>query len=246
MLRNLKNALGFLTILPVGMADSLEDLSKKMYIFPLIGGVLGLIAGLIFKITSFVLPPSISSSIGFFSLIFLTGLHHLDGLLDFGDAAIYRGDRKRRIEILRDPHIGAGGFFLGLMFVVLGVLVVNEYASVGGDLMMLFIVSEAAAKASMVFGAGLGKPAFKGTGSVFINAVKSNRQQILYAMIIVLLILWPFLGLMSVVLIIISILNAALLSKISDRLLGGMNGDVFGTLNETTRFIVMLVLLWML
>src|SRR5690554_2233127 len=123
MLKQLKNLLAFLTILPVHMdMDCLTDSAKCMFLFPLIGALLGLIAGTFGWFTSLFLPTLITGALSFGILLLLTGLHHTDGLLDFGDAIMYHGARERKIEIMHDQLTGAGALGLGIMTYIITAL----------------------------------------------------------------------------------------------------------------------------
>jgi adenosylcobinamide-GDP ribazoletransferase len=246
MLKTLLNSFGFLSILPTGMPDSLEDVAKKMYLFPLIGAILGLIGGFLLLFFNSIFPPSISAALGFFTLLFLTGLHHMDGLLDFGDAVIFRGPREERIRVMHDSNIGAGGFVLGLFFISIGVVSTYEYIIAGGSPVTFFIVSEALAKLAMVFSGGLGEVAFDGSGSVFIRTLHKTRWQIIVSFILTLVILWGEGGNNLLILLSIPILMALIFSWISKKFIGGISGDVFGSINEVTRTVVMVVMVWML
>jgi adenosylcobinamide-GDP ribazoletransferase len=245
MIKPLLNAFGFLSIIPVGMADSLEDVAKHMYLFPIVGAVLGLLGGLFLTLLLQFLPVSVSASLGFFFILALTGVHHLDGLLDFGDAFIFRGPRNRRIEILHDSATGVGGFAAGLFVILAGVFATIEFATEGGNIVLFFIVSEALAKLAMVLAASLGTSAFEGTGSVFVKTLKKSRWQVAVGAIITVLITWSFLGVSSIFLLLAPIISALIFVWTSKRLIGGVSGDVFGAVNEVTRLLVMLVILWM-
>lgn len=49
----------------------------------------------------------------------LTGMLHLDGLADAGDGLLAPMDRARRLEVMRDPHIGAFGFITVVAVLIL-------------------------------------------------------------------------------------------------------------------------------
>src|SRR5512135_454574 len=116
MLREVKNLLAFLTVIPFKMdADCFMDNAKFMYLFPLVGALIGLLAGVFAFATSQVLPPLVTGALAFGLLLLLTGLHHTDGLLDFGDAIMYHGTPEKKIEIMHDQLTGAGAIGLGLM-----------------------------------------------------------------------------------------------------------------------------------
>ena len=42
-------------------------------------------------------------------LLWMTGLHHTDGLLDFGDGVMVHGTAEHKIEVMHDQLTGAGG-----------------------------------------------------------------------------------------------------------------------------------------
>lgn len=244
MINALLNAFGFLSIIPVGMADSLDGVAKHMYFFPIVGAVLGLLAGLFLTLVLHMLPISISAVLGFFFLLALTGFHHLDGLLDFGDALIFRGPMDRRIEIMHDAGVGVGGFGTGLFIILTGIFVTIEFAMVGGNMVLFFVVSETLAKLAMVISASIGRSAFEGTGSIFIKALRKNKWQALLSIILTGAIIWPVIGIFGLVLIAVPIFTALAFVLMSNKLIGGVSGDVFGAVNEATRLFVMLVMLW--
>ncbi len=246
MLKKVKGAFGFLTILPVGMPDSLEEVAEIMYIFPLIGVVIGLLGGLVFWLFNLYLPLSISAVIGFFTLLFLTGLHHLDGLLDFSDAVVFRGSVKERIAVIHDANAGTGGFAAGVFIILLGILATYEYLLSGGSPVSFFIIAEALAKLAMVFTAALGTPAFEGTGSVFVKKVRKERHQTALALLITSAVVYIMLGSKGFLLLLFTLLSSMSLIFLSKKMIGGVSGDVFGAVNETTRTIVMVVMVWML
>lgn len=245
MLKALFDAFRFLSIIPLGMPKSLEDVARNMYLFPVVGAVLGLLAGLFIDIISQGFPATISAAVGFFALLILTGFHHLDGLLDFGDALVYRGPKEKRIEIMHDAGIGVGGFAIGLFITLLGVLATYEFISKGGSIAAFFIVSETLAKTAMVFAAGLGAPAFKGSGSIFVEEVRKRRWQLPLSLALAGLVAWPFSKSLTPILLAVPLFSALCFVFASKRLIGGVSGDVFGALNESTRVLGMLVMIWM-
>jgi len=246
MIKALLNSFGFLSILPVGMPSSLEDVAKHMYLFPIVGAVLGLGAGLTASFLQTGLPGPVAAVLGFFALLILTGFHHLDGLLDLGDALIYRGASERRHEILHDTSTGVGGFGAGLFITLTSVFTTVEYIGAGGSAVLFFAASETLAKLAMVISAALGQPAFEGTGSIFASELKKHWWQTPISIVITAGILLALAGMTGLFLLAVPIVSALFFIALSKRLLGGVSGDVFGAANEVTRLTVMLVMLWML
>ena len=73
--------------------ESMDALSKYFFLSPLIGLVIGAIAGAVGLGADFLLPKYICGFLVLVTLQLLTGFHHLDGLLDFSDAAMLEATR---------------------------------------------------------------------------------------------------------------------------------------------------------
>lgn len=119
--RALIAATGFLTRLPVRLPDDTwqADLSRAPRYFPVVGGVIGALTGVMFWALAHLVPVPLAAALALAFEALLTGAFHEDALADFCDA--FGGGRspERVSEILKDSRIGAYGA-LGLM---LGLLV---------------------------------------------------------------------------------------------------------------------------
>ena len=124
MLRDLKVALLFLTRLPIQVdgAVTMRDLAAAVYAFPLVGAVIGLLAGLAYWIAlQLSLPALPAALIAIVTMLLLTGALHEDGLADTADGLGGR-DRARALEIMADSRIGSFGA-LALMVSLLARLI---------------------------------------------------------------------------------------------------------------------------
>jgi adenosylcobinamide-GDP ribazoletransferase len=252
MLKQLKNLLAFLTVLPVRMdTDCLTDSAKYMFLFPLIGALLGLIAGVFGWAISIFLPTLVAGALAFGMLLLLTGLHHTDGLLDFGDAVMYHGTTERKIEIMHDQLTGAGALGLGIMTYIITALAIGQFNK---DLIIQsLIVIEICAKLSMVVGTWAGRAVHKGMNSPFMDAMHGKNGTLrlvaasLLSLVIVVPLLWvsgfPFAG-FAVVL--AALFSGLLMVAIAHRHFGGVTGDVLGASNEITRMVCVVILLAMI
>src|SRR4030043_256661 len=127
MLKEIKNLLSFLTAIPISMdKDCLTDSAKCMFLFPLIGAFIGLLAGAFAWATSLFLPSLVVGALALGVLLLLTGLHHTDGLLDFGDGVMAHGSAERKIEVMHDQLTGAGALGLGIMTYLVTALAIGE------------------------------------------------------------------------------------------------------------------------
>src|SRR3990172_3909357 len=161
MLKEIKNLLSFLTTIPVRMdKDCLVDSARFMFVFPLIGALLGLLAGLFGWLTSLFLPSLVVGGLVLCVLLLLTGLHHTDGLLDFGDGVMAHGSAERKIEVMHDQLTGAGGLTLGMMTLLISTLALAQMNA--EIIIQAVVIVEVAAKLSMVVGDWAGKAVHQG------------------------------------------------------------------------------------
>lgn len=78
--------------------------------FPLVGAVVGILLFLWLKIAIFLqLGVMLTAAVAAVLPILVTGGIHLDGLCDTCDALGSNQSRERKLEIMKDPHIGAFG-----------------------------------------------------------------------------------------------------------------------------------------
>jgi len=102
-------AIRTLTVLPVPGREA-ERQADSLYFFPLVGEILG---GLVLLLAW---PIAVklgwgwgAACAGTIVLTALTRMLHIDGLSDTVDACLASTDRARRLEIMKDPHIGSFG-----------------------------------------------------------------------------------------------------------------------------------------
>ena len=263
-----RDLLSFLTIIPVGgKEDFIFTTAENMYLFPLVGGLIGLFAGLYFlaanAIVSFLLgllnayvalpvnllATLIPAAMTIAFLLVMTGLQHFDGLIDLGNAVGIRNlhDRKMKAHEWTVTYGGAvlalaveGSAMAGLLFVVLGSM----------NLWLVFsavILTEISAKLAMVTIVWIGKPSHKGLGSIFLAKAKKKKNFIAYALSALLVYPvfyftgYPILGLAAVALVFVSVPVAFLMKRVSERVFGGVSGDMIGATNEVARAITLIL-----
>ncbi len=237
MANSVRAALSFLTILPVDEAD-LESVGRAAFLFPLVGLLLGAISGTVLWLTSFVLPQPLSALLALVVLQVLTGLHHLDGLLDFSDAVMVVGPPEKKRAALRDQRRGTAAIFSGVASIALAWSALCSFS--GFASLQALIASEVAAKLSMVFSAYIGKPVDQGLGSVFIKTARNSYN--LPAAILLALLPLVVSGFVTIAALVAALICASLLVAYSNKAFGGVTGDVFGAINELSRIASLVVL----
>jgi adenosylcobinamide-GDP ribazoletransferase len=246
MLKEIKNLLSFLTIIPVGMdPDCLTDSADYMYLFPLVGAIIGLLAGLFAWLLLKILPSLVAGILTLGVILLLTGLHHTDGLLDFGDGIMYQGPPEKKIEIMHDQRTGAGGLALGLVVVLATASCIAELNI--NSIIQSLIVSEVSAKLAMVIMAWVGRSAQKGTSTYFVDAMHGQNRslRVVVAVLISFGIAICLLRIVGFGAVIAGVAVALALIGVSNRHFKGVTGDVFGAGNEFARLASLITILVM-
>jgi len=106
---SLRAAVSFLTVLPVANADGSPGVRLGRAYFPAVGALVGLAAGGAFVVVGALATPLLAAAAAVATLCILTGAIHLDGLGDSADGLLGRRDAARRLEVMRDPRLGAYG-----------------------------------------------------------------------------------------------------------------------------------------
>ena len=237
MLKEIGYVFSFLTIIPTTNAN-LETVARYMYLFPIVGIAIGLIVGSMGFGLSFFLDPLIVSLLVVASLTLITGIHHTDGLGDFADGLMTKGNKEKKILAMKDLVTGSAGIVAIVLYLV--GLIVAISLSTGFQLFLAIFLSEIVAKFSMVLMASIGKSASIGSNSPFVELMK-NRKKLAVSTIITLIPLIILGGTTGLVIFAVGTTFTLFLVAISTRSFGGITGDVLGATNELTRLASLLV-----
>lgn len=253
VVKELKNLLSFLTVFPVAMdKDLLTDCARNMWAFPLIGAFLGLVAGAFGWVAIQFLPSMVVGALVLALLLWMTGLHHMDGLLDFGDGIMVHGTPERKIAVMHDQLTGAGAIGLTLMtYMVTSFAFASLGATVriGGVLVPLVfpavIIVELCAKLSMVVAAWKGKAVHEGMNTSFLQHMHGSggNLRLIAALALSLAVAVPLLWVAGVFAVLAAVITGLVMVALAHRNFNGVTGDVFGATNELTRMVCVVVLL---
>jgi len=239
--KGLKSALSFLTVLPVG-SGSIKEMAEHAYFFPVVGAFIGLTGGVLSLLLFRLLPAYLAGPLTLSSLLLLTGLNHLDGVLDLGDALMLRGNKEERLQALHDKNHGVGGF-TALYFLLS--LTAITFLLLGERLLVALPIAEAHAKLSMVVGGCLGRPYRRGIGREFILGVKRGSLKNLILGIIssaglALLLVSPSLAVSALFL---TLAFSAMWVRYLQGVFGCITGDMLGCMNEISRLLCLFLFL---
>ncbi len=106
-----------------------EDMRYVLCFFPWIGAVIGGLAVLWGMLcTGLKLGPGLYGAVGTAIPLLVSGGFHVDGFMDTMDAFHSYQNREKKLEILKDPHIGA---FSVIQIVVYYLIYLGAYTEIG-------------------------------------------------------------------------------------------------------------------
>ena len=257
-MRGLRAAIGFLTILPAGRRGPATDLSRAPAWFPVVGLLLGaIVAGvdvlirlayaipwiparggeLEFLLTGFREFPFFLEGVVLVAVLaLLTRGLHLDGLADTYDALAGGNDRERRLEILRDPHVGA----FGVVAVVLLLLAkVSALVALPGEsrLWTIVLVPCLSRWAILVVMDRFPYVRQEGLGAPFLRG--GSRRSLVVGSAVALLATVILTGPVGLLLGLAAGLVAWAVGAWAKRRIGGVTGDIYGAACETSEAVVL-------
>ena len=229
-------AIGFLTVFPVSPGGVVQMGPARAY-FPLVGlGLGGILAGLDFAARQ-ALPPLVVGALLVVALLVLTRAIHTEGFLDCCDGLFGGYTPERRLEILRDTHVGAfavvGGAGLLLLKWALLAGIPDEIRA--GLLTVFPCLSRFGMLTTMAAFTYVRK---SGVGTAF--QAGNNRWQVVFGLVTAAA-SGLLLGAAGLVLLSAAIVVALGVGWWVTRLLRGMTGDAYGAVNEIAEVTVLLL-----
>jgi len=262
-----RDLMSFLTtISPTRDESFVETSARFMFLFPVIGALIGVFAGLYsfftynflslllgflnatfffgFQTTFFVYLTKVLASVMTLAfLLVLTGLQHVDGLVDVGNAlGIRKASVEERVMIAHAWVVTRTGAFMAILVslcTLLFIFLIKPEA-----IIQSLIIAETSAKLAMVTCAWQGSSLQKGLGSIFIDSMKKRHSLYFVSLVISMLIGVLLLGLKGVLAVTLGIVVGGLMIVSSKKIFGGVTGDVFGATNEIARMIALFALVW--
>ena len=243
--KSILGIISFLTIIPIGKfdkSDGLENISKKMFLFPFVGLLIGLLTIPVVLISFYLFNQFVSAFIVTIFLIVLTGIHHTDALADFADGIMVRGNKEKKYNVMHDPRIGSAGTVAISGYVIGMVVAISSITSLD-KLMIAIILSEIMSKYSMVLQSHYCESAWDGYSSLFTKNMKSKKKMAIATIItIVLIVLISNMSVIGLQIFIVGIICCFIVIYISKKNFGGITGDVMGATNELVRLCSLLSL----
>ncbi len=245
-MKGLRSAIAFLTILPVGPRNLTEDLASARTWFPLIGLLLGsLLAGTDLLLQKAIpllsadpapldrqFPPLLAAALLTAALVLLTRALHLDGFMDSCDALLGGFERRRRLEILRDPHVGAFAVvgLASLLLLKLTALAALPQTSRLSVLLLFPCLSRWGMLLAMEMFPYIRR---EGLGTAFFG--NRGRWPLIGGLCLALSAAMGLAGTTGVLLLALASAVSWAVGYWAARALGGLTGDLYGAVNETAE-----------
>lgn len=212
-----------------------------MYLFPLIGLIIGLAIGILSFLLFSVVEGFLLGFLITATIVGITGLHHSDALSDLADGLMAQGSIEVKHKVMSDPRNGTAGTVV-LIFYIIGMIILVSYIDQKAKLLSVIIIAEALSKYSMVLQCYLGKSAWKGMNTLFVKEMKNKKKFLVSNLILVASIItfgFNFYYMIASVITTVSVSITLLL--IANRSFGGISGDTIGATNEISRFFIYLI-----
>ena len=247
-------ALRFMTVIPLPYKqnENMTDVARSLSLFPLIGGLIGLILWGASLVSINIFSSLTSGFVIMVISMIITGGLHLDGLSDLADGLGGSRDREKRLEIMKDSRIGAFGALTLIGFLLLKGLFMGELIQSGKILWLLLPPVWA-----RFFGVLVIKtfPTARPDGMGDFFQKNARPIDLVMAAMTTLLITWavtfpampweiPFLLLLIYLFLIIFIMMIPAL--IINKMLNGLTGDCYGALIEGAELVSLLCLIILL
>ncbi len=215
--------------------------ARGAWAWPLVGALLGLIAGGGGTLAlALGLPAGLGAGLALVLLILLTGALHEDGLADSADGLWGGWSRERRLEIMKDSHIGTYGVLALLMVMLLRWQALAVLAG-DGRLIAAMIVAGALSRAPMAL-VMRALPNARGRGlaqDVGRPPAGAVRAALLIALLLA-IVLGGWGGLLAALL---AGFGALTLAMIALERIGGQTGDILGAVQQICEALALIALL---
>jgi adenosylcobinamide-GDP ribazoletransferase len=235
-MRSLRIAFGLMTTLPIRLPGnwSAGDSGRASVWYPFVGLIVGAITWLAWKGAILVFPAWVAGLVSLVVWVVLTGGLHLDGFADCCDGLLSTTSVERRLEIMKDPHVGAFGVIGLVLVLMLKAAALGSLAAVSGFGILL---AASLARWCILPAALLPLARPSGMGADF--ALGFRRTFLVWGAILPLAIA-IFLGVPGIVSALAGLGAAGFVLWLAKSRIGGVTGDVFGMIVEIVETVVLM------
>lgn len=233
-------AFGLLTRIPIPNDSRLamKRGAAVVWAFPLVGALIGAIAGTTHTIATLVgLPHALAAGLAICVLVMLTGALHEDGLADTADGFFGGWTKEVRLEIMKDSRIGAFGVLalimtMGLRF---GGAVSLPSLEFGWALVSAAMISRAAMAALWA-----ALPAVRRGGLTAVTGRPTRAAVVIGAVIAIALSLCILPAKAVLVATFFGVLAVSIVGIVAFNKIGGQTGDILGAAQVCAELAILL------
>lgn len=226
------SALAFLTVAGGGQTPD----ARTLRWFPAVGAGIGAVLALVWIGASELWSPAVAAVLVLSADLAITGMLHFDGLADSADGLLPHLDRRRRLDVMRTPDVGA------FALTVVPVVLLARWAALAGNVVepaALVAVWAASRTVMAVVPAVVPYARSEGLASAFLGGARRWVAVWLLPAGALLAVSHGFVGVVALV---AGLAAGALVVGVARRRLGGFTGDVLGAaavLTETVSLVVL-------
>ena len=229
--------ISFLTRVPVGADIGERDIAASVAWFPVVGALVGAVSGAVYVLASRAWAPLVASLLAIGASIAITGAFHEDGLGDTADAFGAASTGRDPQPVLKDPRMGTFGVVALVLGIGLRVALVASLTPRAGALALIaaHTLARGVSAATVVSAPSAGG----GLGSSY--AALAPRWRGVVAVVVALVIASICIGIAGPMALAIAAVAALLQARWAERALGGVSGDVLGTIEQSGELVTLLV-----
>jgi len=242
--RELAAAIAFSTRLPLPFPRAAPlggiAIGQAAWALPLAGVLVGVIGAAVYALAHHLgVPAWPAAALTLAATLAVTGCLHEDGLADTADGFGGGATREQKLDIMREPRIGAYGVCALVLSILIRAAALASFASTG-PVFAALIAAHGGARATMPLLMFFVAPAR--SDGLSYAAGRPPPPSAAAAAVLGLIILIGGLGFLSAMeaVILLAIL-VALIARLSTRQIGGQTGDVLGALEQTSEIVILLV-----
>jgi len=223
-MKHLLTAFNLMTTIPLPASKDWQagDSGRASVWYPFVGLVIGGLTWLVWMGTTRLFPAPVAGILTLVVWVALTGGLHLDGLADCCDGLLASTTAERRLEIMKDPRLGAFGGIGLLLVLMLKAAILSSLTPQSAFGIML---AASLARWCILLAGLLPLARPSGMGADFKAGF---RRWFIWAGAIVPLGLALFLGTHGLISLFLGLLAATLVLLLAKSRINGVTGDVFG------------------
>lgn len=229
----MRRALGFLT--PFGGA-TVPD-ARTLSWFPVVGALIGLVLGGVWWGAQELWSPLVAAGLIVAADLAITGMLHLDGLVDSADGLVPQVTRERRLAIMAEPTVGAYGVAVAAV-----VLLLRWSALASMDAEVLLLAGAWCGSRTVMAVAARAVPYARAEGGLATAFTGGDWRTVGLAGLIAAVSLGAFAGgRQSEIAVAVGMAAGAGVVAIARRRLGGFTGDVLGAAGMICETVALVV-----